>query len=414
MPCLSDRAFYLLKSEIERRYKDSCEDPIERIILIARLETLNARSGPPLTRAEIWEELSDIAPDFDQNVIIEAAHIGTDSPVLGASFGVGAVAMLVAAAMGVETMTANASPSGSAVVSAQGDLSGSTIRSAKRSQPISRDIAVPDRAATRATTPANQAANRTAERSPKSAFETAKSLGWQAALKAQDPPQSAQQWGETAALWRQAIDQLEQVSRQDADYAAAQVKKAIYQNNLQQIQIRQAAAQRALATAQPKSPSPERSPSFSAPQEDPITVAKRYGWQAALASQDAPHPAEKWADISRTWQLALLSLDKVDSSAPSYLEAQQVKARYQQNLAAIRARYQEEQDASQRLASLEDSLAEIEQAIAPDSYKRSQLTAIVARLQTIPAGTEAYTHAQRLIAQTSQQINALAADLALN
>lgn len=318
MPRLSDRAFYILKHEIENQSQGDL-DPVERFILTARLESLRSREGKPMTQAELWQEVSDIAPDFDSRILAKAA--GADTlPILSASAGAGVAIVLAAAAIGIETV-----PQAAALDASGPDLTGQQAALANLrthgSEISAREIS------SRETSP----------------FEIAKIFGWQAVLKGQQPVHSAQQWQEAAQLWQQAITQLEKVTPESSDYAAAQAKKAVYQQNLQQIRAHQ--------TAQLATPEPTPTPRFSSPSQDWLALAKRYGWQAAIASQDAPHPPEKWAEISRLWQTALLNLDKIDSAHPQYSEAQPVKARYQQNLSEIRQRYRLEQAASQRLAS---------------------------------------------------------------
>ena len=318
MPRLSDRAFYILKHEIERQSRASL-DPIERFILIARLESLRSREGKPMTQVEIWQEVSDIAPDFDSKALAKAASADT-LPILSVSAGAGVAIVLAAAAIGIET-----APRGVAL-----DASGLEL-AVQTAEPAAFRINGSDAGA-------REISTRKA-----SAFETAKSYGWQAALKGQPPVHSGQQWQEAAQLWQQAIAQLEQVPVQSPEYAAAQAKKTVYQQNLQQIKAHQ--------TAQLATPEPTPMPRFSSPSQDWLALAKRYGWQAAIASQNAPHSPEKWAEISRLWQTALLNLDKIDSAHPQYSEAQPVKARYQKNLSEIRQRYRLEQAARQRVAS---------------------------------------------------------------
>lgn len=337
MPRLSDRAFQIVKNEIDRCYTDSPADQIERIILLARLQTLRARKGKPLNRVQLWEELSDIAPNFDQDVLIEAASVDTDSPVVGASIGIGAVAMLVSTAVGMETVMANAPATAPnpqsrlAKASTRTDVQSydattqnalqntpkvdsnlaARLTSTKTAQKAAAQKAAAQKAA--AVSVADAQANAmsgagvSSSVSDKTAFETARHFGWQAALKAQNPPHSEQHWGETADLWKQAIAQLELVSSQaDPDYTAAQAKKALYRQNLAQIESRQRAVQLAnqkiepaaspaAVEEQPAQVSPSaplvQSPQFTAQREDaPLKVAKRYGWQAAVAGQNAPHP----------------------------------------------------------------------------------------------------------------------------
>ncbi|MGB7084423.1 MAG: hypothetical protein WBD47_02635 [Phormidesmis sp.] len=435
MSRLSDRAFQIIKNEIDRRYTDSSEDQIERAILIARLQTLRSRDGKPMDRVQIWEELSDIMPNFDQNILIEAAHIDADSPLMGASIGVGAVAMLVSTAMGIDTLVSNPTAPVAQLLSLKPENGQNRRATPVRQNTAQNDLqnapSVDSDLRARLTVAATSSAT-TPEKTPassteatvgtqnKNAFEQAQKLGWQAALKSQNPPHSAQRWGETAALWQQALVQLEAVSSQDPDYAAAQIKKTLYQQNLQQVKAHQEVAQLAeqpntpvASSVQAQAPRFSGQPSRPAAQpavqnEDSLKLAKRYGWQAAVASQNAPHPPEKWADISRLWQTALINLDGIQPDHPSYGEAQDVKARYQQNLAEIRQRYQMEQTATQRLQSLQATITEIGNNVAPSATKSRQLEAIIVRLKTIPAGTQAHSQAQQLIVEINRQLKAIA------
>ncbi|MGC1308113.1 MAG: hypothetical protein WA885_12865 [Phormidesmis sp.] len=376
----NERAFRAVEKEIDRCCGDEPNEPL-RVILLNQLQTIRARQGKSrITRSQIWEALGYVAPELTDS---RFSWLGTSlSHSLGYSLGFGAVACMVAAATSVKTLTANATDE-------------------------------PDQA----TVPTAVVAN------PHSAFEVAKSFGWRAALSSQNPPHTAQQWGQTATLWRQAIIHLDQVSQQDSNYAEAQAKKRVYQENLRQIETRQLAAQPVVAqdlTANGIVTASNRSPRFATSWADSLTnsltdfqidhlkAAKQYGWQAAVASQNAPHPPEKWADILRLWQAALSDLDKIEAGHPSYAEAQPVKVQYQKNLNAIQARHQAEQEAHQRVQSLQATLAEIDKAMMPAATQYQQLDAIVGRLDTIPAGTLAYEQAQALIADTIGQMNAIA------
>ncbi len=456
MPRLNDRAFHIVKNEIERCYKDGPEAQIERVILLSRLESLRAYPGKPMTRVEIWEVLSDVAPDFSQAVLMEAESVDADSPLLGVSMGIGAVAVLVSAAIGVDAMpgevitasspstttldrpsekTIKVSDETSAIAAAE--IFSRGLESAQpepKFQPLSEKQArglrqllglkpgeVVALAERRPVLLNSAKAVSTVANSQDSPFELAMHMGWQAALKGQNPPHSAQHWGEAAALWSSAIAYLDQVPAQDTNYAAAQLKKTFYQQNLQQTRSHQAEAlkfdQRDPAAAQAKIPnlspslvqSDRQTPRFSTAQrsENPLDAAKKYGWQAAVASQNAPHPAEKWADISKLWQKALKTLDGIEKSHPAYAEAQQIKARYQQNLMTIRDRYQQEQTAAQRLQSLQATLAEMDYYFRPNTTQAEQLTSIIKSLKTIPSGTQAYAQAQQLIVDANIRMSAI-------
>lgn len=453
MPRLSDRAFQIVKHEIEQRYSDRAADQIERVILLARLEALRAQKGEPMTRIQIWEVLSDIAPNFDQNILMDAASVDKDSPVLGLFVGVGAVTALVATAIGMRSVTANTATEpavtepavtesfGREVITTEEPAQAPTGAEQRIDENIEENVERPfwpsswNPLKEKFFRPANKPTRKqrsvpilrrgaqrrlqgqSQSRSHSATFEMARGIGWQAALKSQNPPHSAEHWADTARLWKLAIAHLEQVPSSHADYPTAQQKKAVYRQYLQEIQSRQVSAQTASSASQVAAsvpaPTVPSAPQFSKqpPQqilENPIAMAKHYGWQAAVASQNAPHSAEKWADISRTWQAALASLSSIDAAHPDYAAAQQVKARYQQNLAAIRDRYQQEQNATQRLQSLQATLAEINNDITPNAAQYGQLEAIVKKLESIPKSTEAGQRAQRLVAETTDVMDAIA------
>ncbi|MEM9149907.1 MAG: hypothetical protein AAGB19_05580 [Cyanobacteria bacterium P01_F01_bin.3] len=410
MKRLSDRAFQLVKDEIDRYYSPEPDSQLsqtkalERMILLARLQALHERSGKSLTQAQLWEAICDILPQIDRKTLKQASRNRINAPLVGASLGLGAASL------------------GAAAVLLSNPLGNSNGQAKLLSNPPAQ--APPINAAVASTQISSQ---------HKSTYETARAFGWQAALKGENPPHSAQHWSEAAALWQQAINLLDQVPRYDKTYEITQAKKAEYQGYLQQVQARQLAAQNRETATAPKfsrtvsskttsktlsDKSSQQPPTAAAQvpkaqqtqasQEDFLAIAKSYGWKAALASQNAPHPVEKWADISRLWQLALQNLDKIDSQHANYTEAQQVKAQYQKNLTAIRQRYRAEQDASQRLQSLQAALLELEASqIGNSTTKHAQMQAIVSRLGTIPANTIAYRQAQQLISVTNERIQAL-------
>ncbi|MGD1865465.1 MAG: hypothetical protein ACFB0D_13005 [Phormidesmis sp.] len=421
MKRLSNRAFQLVKDEVDRHYANESSSPvsqtqnIEHAILLARLKTLNKHSGESLTSTQLWEEVCDILPEIDKKVLKKAGRYQIEPPLVSTSLALGA-ASIGAASIGAASI-------GAAAVILTNPLGGESARQVA-SFGTSASLAMQ-------TNITGTATKRQTSSHYKSTFETARAFGWQAALKGQNPPHSVEHWGQTAALWQQAIALLGQVPRYDESYAIAQAKKTEYQDYLQQVQTRQLTAQN-LTIANAQTPQFSRAPLAKAPaeksslrpgtkfsqtlptrqvqspQEDFLTTAKGYGWQAALASQNAPHPVKKWADISRLWQLALQNLDKIEAQHPSYTEAQQTKTQYEQNLAAIRQRYRTEQDANQRLESLQAVLVELEGSqLNTNATKRNQMQAIVSRLGTIPANTVAYRQAQQLITLTNEQIQTL-------
>ncbi|MEM6451949.1 MAG: hypothetical protein AAF703_16745 [Cyanobacteria bacterium P01_D01_bin.105] len=477
MPRLSDRAFHIIKTEIEHQYTDDPTDQIERAILLARFESLRIQTGAPMTRVELWEVLCDVAPNFNRGVLMEAGSIDNNAPWVGASAGVGAVTVLVATAIGTEaikpiprevhqdrTLSRSGDDVSNSAARSRNQKAATDQGSTQGARLVARSIRTNSRTNSVSTNRHRNRQNKIIQK-PKNAFESAKVIGWQAVLKGQNPPHSVHHWRETAALWEKALAELDKVSPLSPQYLQARLKKVEYRRNLAEVRSRQLAAARrakqathiqsltqvlkpavnaeSRASADLTVPTSTSVPTFSlqtvsapsqplnlAPakqdqvliqtqvtqvqvqqkpiQPNPIQLAKKYGWQAAVAGQNSPHPPEKWADISRLWQTALLNLNKVKPEDPHYAEAQQVKAVYQRNLAEIRDRYQREQTANQRFYSLQASLNELNYALPSGTIKHERMEAILAKLKTIPADTEAHAKAQQLIADTTVAMNAIA------
>jgi hypothetical protein len=75
-------------------------------------------------------------------------------------------------------------------------------------------------------------------------IEGARQFSWQAAKAGQNPPHTVVEWQQVQDLWQQAIDRLEQISKEDlAGYAEAQKLLAEYNKNLGQVKIRRQAEQ---------------------------------------------------------------------------------------------------------------------------------------------------------------------------
>ncbi|PZO19061.1 MAG: hypothetical protein DCF25_08970 [Leptolyngbya foveolarum] len=395
MARLSDRAFKVIELEIESLHNQGVIDKLDSIILFSRLQTLQAESGKHLTRIQIWDNLCDVIPDIDPKVLTSVAANGKNLSDIRISAGVGVTAVLVASTFGMASTTASTNvPILPVSQVSQGKAEAGNQVESRAENPLVKPLSLKARF-TKTRVKASES----------NAFIQAKRLGWQAALKGQNPPHSSQHWRETAALWRQAIVYLNQVPESYVDYAAVEDKIAFYQRNLAEVEGRRVAAIARENSAQALNPTPssrEKVPQFSVAKVDDLAIARRHGWQAALASQSAPYPAQKWVDISHLWKTALYHLEQIPPNSTQYAEAQRIKSTYQQNLEAVRQRYRQEQAASQSVASLQAALNEIEQSGLPYQARNRQNQAILTKLRAIPTGTDAYLQAQNAIIQVNK------------
>ena len=216
-----------------------------------REETLRANNGRPMSHMQIWEVLSDVAPSFNHNlgqsVLMDAEIVETNSPIMGVSIGVGAVAALITAAVSMDSITAAGAVRAKQPISSPSDVVTSQSTTSEDNKLKSAPIVAVEQTGNKPRWPHWLMQQINAKREPSKqlsitgfgAFEEAKGLGWQAALKSQNPPYSPQHWEETADLWSTAIAYLGQVTPEHESYTAAQAKKAVYQKNLQEIQKRQ-------------------------------------------------------------------------------------------------------------------------------------------------------------------------------
>jgi predicted GNAT family N-acyltransferase len=180
-------------------------------------------------------------------------------------------------------------------------------------------------------------------------------------------------------LWEQAINRLNQIPRDNPQYLQAQKLLAAYQVKLKTV-------------VDPRS-------------DNYIEGAKQFALAAAKASQNPPHPADKWEQIAKLWQKSIDQLEKIPVEDPSYVTAQKLLAEYQTNLGVIQIRQKAE---SEGQATLKEANQQIQRLIASSSSDPQQLKAqiqgIINQLQSIKNGTTAYAEAQRLVISAQNRL----------
>jgi hypothetical protein len=142
-----------------------------------------------------------------------------------------------------------------------------------------------------------------------------------------------------------------------------------------------------------------------------ISAAKQFSWQAAQASQHAPHTVAEWQQVLDLRQQAIQRLEKISpQDAAGYAEAQRLLATYQRDHGQIKVRQDAEANA---VASFKQAQAQINALIArtprePEAVNRSalasQLQQIILQLETIDNGTTVYPEAQKLLISAQQKL----------
>ncbi|MEC4819746.1 MAG: hypothetical protein SAK29_41730 [Scytonema sp. PMC 1069.18] len=213
------------------------------------------------------------------------------------------------------------------------------------------------------------------------AFQAAKNL-YEEASNAQDKMQAI-------ASMQGALDTLEQIPRETLAGKQAQMKLVAYNRDFIRSNGNQTYAHQTGTL---------------------IEAAKVFALQAAQASQNPPHPAQKWQQIEHLWSQALNRLEGINVDEPNYLQAQKLIAQYQTNLGIVQIRREAETESQEILQQANE---EIRRLIAYSSSDTSQLRADIQgtmnKLRSVKAGTTAYAEAQELLRSANNKLAQLQA-----
>jgi hypothetical protein len=78
---LTNKAFNLLKQEVERSTKGIIAGEVQKEIILKRLDKLTTQKGTRITESEIATEILDILPNFSKTVIQKATLANRKSPL---------------------------------------------------------------------------------------------------------------------------------------------------------------------------------------------------------------------------------------------------------------------------------------------------------------------------------------------
>lgn len=203
---------------------------------------------------------------------------------------------------------------------------------------------------------------------------------------------ASQQQLKALADWQTGLNQLTLIPRQTLAGEQAEGKFRNYDQALQQIAGRTTGMQKTQTL---------------------LAAAQQF---ATLAQQDmakGPHSVLEWQTIQTMFQQAMERLQQVQPQDPLYVEAQALLAKYTQRLGQVQNQLQQEQLASQ---ALDNAQREIQALIAsgpapktPEQRNqfKSHLNGIVTELEKVDPGTTAYPQAQELIKQAQATLKKL-------
>jgi hypothetical protein len=203
----------------------------------------------------------------------------------------------------------------------------------------------------------------------------------------------AQTWTErqqAIAAWQTALDQLEQISSETLVGRTSQTKLAAYQRDFQQIASVATASQRTGTL---------------------MDAARAFAKNAAIVTQNPPHPFETWKQAEDLWQQSIDRLQNIKVEDAGYLEAQKLLATYQTNLGTIQNRRKTEAASIDALKRAKDQIESWQRinnsaySSGDSSQKISLLQGIIYQLQEVKPGTTAYSEAQQLLQFAQKRLN---------
>jgi hypothetical protein len=437
MARLSDRAFNILRAEIEKSTGTDTASKIQQSMALKRLEKLRIQSGDPVTAAEIQELLVDIYPQFDEQ-ILQAAEKANRPPgplsalkwipgLMAGAAGVAAVIWVlnlpypmirrpvsktipVVLLPSFISMDHNYRQAISLVEQADQLVNNATSRAdfelgtekVKLAQKSLDRLPVwflgyyPERYCTlfgcswRFTLDEFESARKAIGRMEATLFQqqNAQTQLWEVETALNQAKQEYQQATnltekqQAIAAWQSAIDQLVEIPPGTLASQMAQPKLRAAMRDFEQVV---GSAEGSLQTA------------------TTMDAAKAFAMQAAVASQNPPHSAAQWEQVERLWDMAIARLEQVQPDAPDYLEVQKKLAEYEVNRGIVATRLQAEQESVQTLNQAKEAiaawqeLAQVEQESLDWGRLSGDLRKIITQLEQVQAGTTVSAEAQELL-----------------
>ena len=135
---------------------------------------------------------------------------------------------------------------------------------------------------------------------------------------------------------------------------------------------------------------------------DRVSTAQDLAWQAALASQGAPHSSKTWQGIAEQWREAIAILESIPADNSVRRLANKKLTEYRANLSTIKVRIDAEAKAEESLSGAQQAAtiatATAKQANSLEDWESAleNWELAVDRIDRIPQGTLAYNEAQAL------------------
>ncbi|NJM56527.1 MAG: hypothetical protein HC857_02420 [Synechococcales cyanobacterium RU_4_20] len=187
---------------------------------------------------------------------------------------------------------------------------------------------------------------------------------------------------EAIALWQSAVDSLTQIPPETLAGRLAQTQLIAEQRDFGHM---------------------ANTAAGSAESRKMLQAARNHAKLAVETAQNPPHLVEVWEKSVGQWRAAIAELETISRENPSYLDAQALKAQYQDQLGDIQIRLQQEQRSTQAFDQAQSEYVNLVASSDPTrpggadrAAYRAKLQRIFDLLSKVQNGTTAYPKAQAM------------------
>ncbi len=444
MTRLNNRAFELIRTEVQRCAGDSPVNKVEQEIVLKRLRKLRSQSGSPASLEELRDNIVDVLPQFSEKVLKQAAKINQPPGILSK---ITSMAVLLGGAAGVVWVVNLPYPMIRRPVARVAPilLLPSYISMDNHYRQAIRNVEQADQLINNSTSGADfilgeekvKAAQKHLDGLPvwflgyePKLYCSLFSCSWKFTLdefenaranvarmeakvfqekNAQTTLEKAEQSlaqakgqyqkaatpsdKQTAiASWQTALDQIGEIPSATLAGKTGQTKLQAYQRDFQQVVGFAADDQRTGSL---------------------VGAAQEFAFAAAKAAQNPPHTAAEWTQMIKLWEEAINRLKQVPLEDQGYLQAQKLLATYQTNLGRIQIRLEAEEESVESLDIAQREIQSLLANIPSDGSTSarnstiSQIQGIIDRLKKVQYGTTTYPKAQELLASAQNKLKQL-------
>lgn len=443
MPRLNQRAFEILRAEIQRCCKTDVASQFVQEVALKRLERLRSQSGTPLTLEEMRKEIAELFPNFSEKALKSAARanrpnrtwsnvklatlllLGTTGVIAVANLPIPMVRWSVARtapwllfpsyiSMDYHYRRAIARVEQADQLVNQStnfadlDLGNTKVKEAQShldALPVWFLGYYPQRYCSffqcgwQFTLDEFQSARKNVARMEAKLFQeknaqAALEQGEQALGQAQEQFRRSQaEPDKTKAIadWQAAMDVLRQIPSETLAGRIAQTKLSAYERDFQQVVGVTAGIARTGTL---------------------VAAAQQF---AALAQADpkSARSVAEWQEVVELWDEAIVRLQQITDADPDYLQAQKLLATYkkQQGNARVRLRAEQESvaafETAQELTNNLVATASNHSVSSDRGRVASQLMQIINQLKKVQKGTTVYSEAQQLLTFAQNKLKQL-------